>query len=123
TGEKTSLAALTDSTTAASPPCFRVLPATGSSTKTTSPSCSWACCEMPTVATSPSILTHSWSLVNFMVLITIPLASTLHVAMGNKGQTHDLCGKWLVTNNDREGGFRCGVLNGDIAQCNRATNA
>src|SRR6266566_2552976 len=55
-------AAFTDSTTPRLENCRTVAPFSGSSTKTTSPSCSWAKCVMPIVATSPSARTHSCSL-------------------------------------------------------------
>src|SRR2546426_10129964 len=55
-------AALTDSTTPRLENWRTVEPFSGSSTKTTSPSCSCAKCVMPIVATSPSARTHSCSL-------------------------------------------------------------
>src|SRR2546423_11001297 len=54
-------AALTDSTTPRLENCRTVAPFSGSSTKTTSPSCSCAKWVMPIVATSPSARTHSCS--------------------------------------------------------------
>src|SRR5258707_1792039 len=54
-------AAFTDSTTPRLENCRTVAPFSGSSTKTTSPSCSCAKCVMPIVATSPSARTHSCS--------------------------------------------------------------
>src|SRR5438874_4688296 len=55
-------AAFTDSTTPRLENWRTVAPFSGSSTKTTSPSCSCAKCVMPIVATSPSARTHSCSL-------------------------------------------------------------
>src|SRR5919204_214224 len=55
-------AALTDSTTPKLENWRTVAPFSGSSTKTTSPSCSCAKCVIPIVATSPSARTHSCSL-------------------------------------------------------------
>src|SRR5439155_4540889 len=55
-------AAFTDSTTPRLENCRTVAPFSGSSTKTTSPSCSCAKCVMPMVTTSPSARTHSCSL-------------------------------------------------------------
>src|SRR5256885_15155 len=54
--------AFTDSTTPRLENWRTVAPFSGSSTKTTSPSCSCAKCVMPIVATSPSARTHSCSL-------------------------------------------------------------
>ena len=61
-GVKTSLAALVDSTTPALPSFSTEVPTSGNSTKTISPSISVACCVIPIVPTSPSILIHSCSL-------------------------------------------------------------
>ena len=61
-----SLAALTDSTTAASSPAVKALPTCGSSTNTMSPSASCAYSVMPTVRVpSASRRTHSWDSVYF----------------------------------------------------------
>src|SRR5438034_11643383 len=54
-------AAFTDSTTPRLENWRMVAPFSGSSTKTTSPSCSCAKCVMPMVAVSPSRRTHSCS--------------------------------------------------------------
>src|SRR3989442_11021036 len=54
-------AAFTDSTTPRLENWRTVAPFSGSSTKTTSPSCSCAKCVMPMVAVSPSRRTHSCS--------------------------------------------------------------
>src|SRR5712691_4346209 len=70
-------AAFTDSTTPRLENWRTVAPFSGSSTKTTSPSCSWAKCVMPMVATSPSARTHSCSLEYLRSLGTVltPLPS------------------------------------------------
>src|SRR5215213_2895182 len=63
TGAYTSETALTLSTVPKESPASKVAPSSGNSTKTTSPSSSWAWSEIPTVAVSPSVRTHSWLLV------------------------------------------------------------
>src|SRR4028119_679689 len=55
--------AFTLSTAPKESPDASVAPISGSSTKTTSPSSSWAWSVMPTVATPSSTRTHSWLLV------------------------------------------------------------
>src|SRR5215813_8477405 len=90
TGAYTSEAALTDSTTAAAAPCSGRAPGAGSSTKTRSPSCSCAWSVIPTVATSPSIRSHSWSSVNFNIAIDLRGSiSVAFVAMRNERQITD----------------------------------
>src|SRR5215510_7645265 len=91
TGAYTSEAALTDSTTAAAAPCSGRAPGAGSSTKTRSPSCSCAWSVIPTVATSPSIRSHSWSSVNFNIAIDLcGSISVAFVAMRDERQIADL---------------------------------
>src|SRR6185436_6678115 len=54
-------AAFTDSTTPTASPAFTLRPGFGGSTKTMSPSCSWAWSVMPTLTVpSASRFTHSW---------------------------------------------------------------
>ena len=53
------------------PDAGKALPASGTSTKTMSPSISVACLVIPTVATSPSSETHSCFLENFFSLIFV----------------------------------------------------
>src|SRR5215813_13477983 len=90
TGAYTSEAALTDSTTAAAAPCSGRAPGAGSSTKTRSPSCSCAWSVIPTVATSPSIRSHSWSSVNFNIAIDLRGSiSVAFVAMRDERQITD----------------------------------
>src|SRR5215218_9759568 len=62
TGAYRSETALTDSMVPKASPAPKEAPSSGSSMNTTSPSSSWACSVMPTVAVSPSRLTHSWVL-------------------------------------------------------------
>ncbi len=62
-GAYTSAAAFTDSTVAAAAALSNFAPTLGKSTKTRSPSFSCAKGVIPTVATSPSSRSHSWSLV------------------------------------------------------------
>src|SRR6056297_2100042 len=57
--------ALTDSTTPKALPASRISPSSGSSTKTTSPSWSWAKSVIPIVTISSSTKTHSCSSVYF----------------------------------------------------------
>src|SRR3989339_388767 len=64
-GQKTSDTALTDSILPTASPSSITVPTSGSSTNTMSPSCAWAKSEIPKVRVSPSIRTHSWSLVYF----------------------------------------------------------
>src|SRR5215510_8374151 len=90
TGAYTSEAALTDSTTAAAAPCSGRAPGAGNSTKTRSPSCSCAWSVIPTVATSPSIRSHSWSSVNFNIAIDLRGSiSVAFVAMRDERQIAD----------------------------------
>src|SRR6478736_5482066 len=64
-----SAAAFTDSTTPEISPFLNERPTAGRSTKTTSPSASCACSVMPTTAASwSSMLIHSWSVVNLVVM-------------------------------------------------------
>src|SRR3954471_19315797 len=60
-GAITSETAFTDSTSAYDEPALTVLPTSGGSKKTTSPS--WSCANqvMPKVASSPSMRAQSWS--------------------------------------------------------------
>src|SRR5262245_42130783 len=78
TGAYTSEAALTDSTTAAAARFSGRAPCVGNSTNTRSASCSCAWSVIPTVPTSPSIRSHSWSSVN--VNIAIDLRGSISVA-------------------------------------------
>src|SRR5262245_6687130 len=91
TGAYTSEAALADSTTAAAAPFSGRAPGVGNSTKTRSPSCSCAWSVIPTVATSPSIRSHSWSSVNFNIAIDLRGSiSVAFVAMRDERQITDL---------------------------------
>src|SRR5436305_5670306 len=80
-------AALTDSTTATDSPLVTLRPASGTSTNTTSPNCSWAYGVMPTVPTSPSTRIHSCSLL-YLTLIGGLLSAV--VGVFDEGHRHDL---------------------------------
>src|SRR5262249_16047847 len=90
TGAYTSEAALTDSTTAAAAPFSDRAPGVGNSTKTRPLSCSCAWSVIPTVATSPSIRSHSWTSVNFNIAIDLRGSiSVAFVAMRDERQIAD----------------------------------
>src|SRR5262245_2051904 len=81
-------AAFTDSTTAQASPLATLRPASGTSTNTTSPSCSWAYWVMPMVPTSPSTRIHSCSL----LYLTWAIGELLSAVVGvlDEGHGHDL---------------------------------
>ena len=65
-----SLAAFTDSIVTTSSPLTTVMPSSGSSTKTRSPSCSAACSVIPTITSSPSCFSHSCSSVYLSIALS-----------------------------------------------------
>src|SRR5712691_6551420 len=85
TGAKRSETALTDSTTPKVFMAVTFVPTLGSSTKTTSPSCSWAKAVMPMRARSPSTLAHSCSRVYLSSDGTFAIDASLLGLLGVRG--------------------------------------
>src|SRR5690625_5343789 len=95
-------------------------PASGSSTKTTSPSCSAANFVMPTVALSPSIWSHSWSSVNFSIR-GLPLPWVFSAPLSRLDERHldDGHGQMAAPDLCEKPGADPGIGGGDIAHCDR----
>src|SRR6185503_11400540 len=95
-------AAFTDSTTPTASPKVTLRPGFGASTKTMSPSCSWAWSVMPTLTVpSASRFTHSCDSVyrrscgTFMV---VPSLVDENLALAHERRLHDLGRERLVAN-------------------------
>src|SRR5258706_14492340 len=95
-------AASTDSTPPPASPTVTLRPGFGASTKTMSPSCSWAWSVIPTLTVpSASCFTHSCDSVyrrscgTFMV---VPSLVDENLALAHKRRVHDRGGRRLVTN-------------------------
>src|SRR5690625_3063336 len=131
-----SLAVLTDSTTAMASPSETLSPSAGSSTKTTSPSWSWAKSVMPTVHSSPSWRSHSCdfrylrlsgsSTINSSLAARLctrrycaGLYSVFYPLLSCKRQFHDSCGDRLPADFNVQGRARLFKSLGDPAEGDR----
>src|SRR6185369_17227640 len=95
-------AAFTDSTTPTASPAFTLRPGLGGSTKTMSPSCSWAWSVIPMLTVpSPSRFTHSCDSVyrrSCGTFMSFFLSVDQHLAVAHERRLDDLRRQRLVAN-------------------------